>query len=122
MGDTKTTTLILREHFEVVEEGAYYRLPEYEVIDGEGIVETGDSVDLRFVRGSKLKGEEVVRKKGTLHEHLLSAMIVDLKYKNSLVPSRESSLVITRLEEALNWLRQRQVDRLKRKVQGTYQK
>jgi len=48
-------------------------------------------------------------------------MIHDLKFKNQLVPSREGSLVITKLQEALGWLRQRQIDRQQRKVDGTYQ-
>ena len=45
-----------------------------------------------------------------------------MKYKNSLVPSRESSIVITKLEEALMWLEKRQYDREKRNVIGTYNK
>ena len=49
-------------------------------------------------------------------------MIHDLKFKSSIVPSRESSIVITKLQEALMWLRQRQIDRVKRDVEGTYKK
>lgn len=112
----------LKEHFETVEQGTHYRLPKYRVVDGKGIEETGDFIDLMFLRGSKLKGEEVEKRERTLHEHILSVMIEDLQYKNKLVPSRESNFVITHLQDALNWLRQRQVDRLKRAVQGTYQK
>ncbi len=119
--------LDLKEEFEVIEEGTRYRLPEYEIIDGQGLALTRihmvpRPVEIRFVRGSKLGKEEVEKKRGTLHEHLLAMMIHDLKYKNSLVPSREGSLVITKLEEALGWLRQRQIDRIKRDVVGTYQK
>lgn len=113
----------LKEHFTVIEEGTQYELPNYEVIDGEGIKEIKHSGQLiNFVRGSKLKGEDVPKREGTLHEHLLSMMIYDLQYKNGLVPSREGSLAITKLQEALSWLRQRQVDRISRNVEGTYQK
>lgn len=125
----------LKEEFEIIEEGTIYRLPEYEVIDGKGIKLTESAkapngelykmphpVEIRFVRGSKLKDENVEKRKGTLHEHLLAMMIHDLKFKNNLVPSREGSLVITKLEEALGWLRQRQIDRIKRDVVGTYNK
>lgn len=112
----------LKEDFETVEQGTHYKLPCYEVVDGKGIQLTGNYVDLNFVRGSKLKDEEVERREGTLHEHLLSAMISDLQFKNGLVPSREGSITITKLQEALQWLRQRQVDRVKRSVVGTYQK
>ncbi len=125
----------LKEDFEIIEEGTRYRLPEYEVIDGQGIQKTESKkagngeyystpmpVEIRFVRGSKLGNEDVAKKKGTLHEHILAVMIHDLKFKNNLVPSREGSLVITKLEEAMGWLRQRQIDRIKRDVVGTYKK
>jgi hypothetical protein len=112
----------LKEHFEIAEEGTTYLLPTYDVEDGIGITESAESLEIRFVRGSKLAGEDVERRRGTLHEHLLSMMIHDLRYKSALVPSRETSIVITKLEEALHWLRARQIDRLKREVEGTYQK
>lgn len=112
--------LDLKEHFEIVENGTTYLLPTYEVVDGKGIVETKESLKINFVRGSKLADEDVEKRIGTLHEHLLAMMIHDLKFKNSLVPSREGALVITKLEEALHWLRARQIDRVKREVVGTY--
>lgn len=112
--------LDLKEHFEIVENGTTYLLPTYEVVDGKGIVETEESLKINFVRGSKLADEDVEKRVGTLHEHLLSMMIHDLKFKNGLVPSREGALVITKLEEALHWLRARQIDRVKREVVGTY--
>jgi hypothetical protein len=110
----------LKEHFLTEEEGTTYHLPTYDVVDGQGIVETDELLPIRFVRGSKLADEEVERRRGTLHEHLLAMMIHDLRYKSKLVPSRESSIVITKLEEALHWLRARQIDRVKREVVGTY--
>lgn len=111
----------LKEHFEIKEEGTFYVLPTYDVEDGKGIVETDEGLELRFVRGSKSGQQDVERRRGTLHEHLLSVMIHDLKYKQSLVPSRETAIVITNLEQALHWLRARQIDRAKREVLGTYQ-
>lgn len=116
-------TLELKEDFEILTEGCRYSLPVYEVVDGKGIQRIpGQKVMIPFVRGSKLADEEVERQEGTLHEHLLATMIHDLKFKNGLVPSREGALVITKLEEAQHWLRQRQVDRQKRNVVGTYKK
>lgn len=121
----------LKEGFDIIEEGTKYSLPVYDVVEGKGIVkveDTGEENDpfqtqiINFVRGSKLGDEEVDKKRGTLHEHLLSMMIHDLKFKSSLVPSRESSIVVTKLEEALMWLRERQIDRVKREVEGTYKK
>jgi len=110
----------LKEDFEIREEGSNYLLPMYKVVEGVGIVKTLLNQEIQFVRGSKILEEEVPTRIGTLHEHLLAMMIHDLKYKNNLVPSREGSLVITKLEEALGWLRQRQIDRTKREVVGTY--
>lgn len=49
-------------------------------------------------------------------------MIADLQYKSSLVPSRETALAITKLQEALFWIEERQRDREARNVQGTYTK
>ena len=112
----------LKEDFIVQDQGVAYQLPEYRVVDGKGIERTGNVQTIQFVRSSKLQGEEVPKFEGTLHEHLLSMMIYDLQYKNSLVPSREGALVITKLQEAIGWLRQRQVDRTQREVVGTYQK
>jgi len=119
----------LKEDFEIVEEGTTYLLPMYD-IDENGLrrITSPSSEDalthlmITFVRGSKDSEDGIQTNQGTLHEHLLAMMIHDLKYKNSLVPSREGSLVITKLEEALGWLRQRQIDRTKREVVGTYKK
>lgn len=107
--------------FQTVEQGTHYELPIYEVIDGQGIVETGETHPIKFVRGSKLKDEEVEKREGTLHEHLLSVMIEDLKYKSSLVPSRETAIVITKLQEAQHWLEERTLAREAAGVLGTYQ-
>lgn len=113
----------LKNDFNIIEEGTQYELPQYKVVDGVGIEKIeGPGVLVNFVRGSKVKDEDVEKREGTLHEHLLAMMIHDLQYKNSLVPSREGSLVITKLQEAYLWLVQRQIDRTKRNVVGTYQK
>ena len=125
----------LKDDFQIVEEGCKYRVPEYEVVEGEGLKLTegvkasnGEyykipiPIEIRFVRGSKLGSDNVEPKKGTLHEHLIAMMIHDLKFKNNLVPSKETSIVITKLEEALMWQQRRSIDRAKREVQETYKK
>jgi hypothetical protein len=106
--------------FQTVEQGTHYEIPIYEVIDGQGIVETGETHPIKFVRGSKIKDEDVPKREGTLHEHLLSVMIEDLKYKSTLVPSRETSLVIIHLQEAQHWLEERTLAREAAGVLGTY--
>ena len=59
---------------------------------------------------------------GILHEQLLAMIVEDLKYKSTLVPSRETAVAITKLQEALFWLEEREKDREARKVLGTYNK
>jgi hypothetical protein len=125
----------LKDDFKIIEDGCRYHLPEYEVIEGEGLKLTEGAkasngeyykipmpVEIRFVRGSKLGSDDVKPKKGTLHEHLLKMMIHDLNFKNKLVPSRETSLAITKLEEAYNFLLQRQISRVKEGTLNTYKK
>lgn len=112
----------LKDDFTILENGAEYALPNYEVIEGKGLRETGRQTRINFVRGSKLGSDNVEPNEGTLHEHLLATMIHDLKLKNDLVPSRETSMVITKLQEALMWQQMRSIDRARREVQETYKK
>lgn len=128
-----------KREFNIIEDGTTYELDNWRVKDGQGIVKISDCkcddgeptcskcgasthTQIQFVRGSKLKDEEVEKKDGILHETLLSMMIHDLKFKNELVPSRESSIAITKLEEALMWMEERQRNRQAAGVQGTYKK
>lgn len=112
----------LKEDFSIHVDGYSYSLPTYSVVDGKGIERLKGEQMITFVRGSKDESDDVGKVDGTLHEHLLSVMIHDLKLKNDLVPSREGAITITKLQEALHWLRERQIDRKKRQVLGTYQK
>jgi hypothetical protein len=111
----------LKRFFKIIEEGTWYEMPVYRVVEGKGIELTEKAHSLKFVRGSKLGSENVEPKEGTLHEHLLSTMIHDLKYKGKLLPSRETSTAITKLEEALFWLEERSRAREIAGVLGTYQ-
>ena len=117
-----TIKIDLKDSFWIKEEGHSYQVPTYEVVEGKGLQENYSILNIRFVRGSKLGSDNVEPKKGTLHEHLIAMMIYDLKFKNNLVPSKETSMVITKLEEALMWQQRRSIDRAKREVQETYKK
>lgn len=107
--------------FATDELGTRYALPIWTVEEGKGIVKTDKELEIVFVRGSKA-GEGIEKVDGILHETLLSMMISDLKYKNTLVPSRESSVAIRKLQEALHWMEERQRERESRDVADTYQK
>ena len=127
------------EQFKIVELGTTYQLHKFRVVDDKGIrtviecdlqnkpnqdhVTSEIYQNITFVRGDKTdNGQIIPRVDGITHEQLLGMMIEDLKYKNNLVSSRESSVAITKLEEALMWLEKRQYDREKRNVDGTYNK
>ncbi len=107
--------------FKVVEEGTEYKIPAFAVEDGKGLVCVGFNT-IHFVRGSKLANEKVEKRVGCTHESLLEMMIHDLQFKNNLVPSRETSQTITKLEEALLWQQRRGQNRAKEGKQGTYKK
>lgn len=107
--------------FEIIEEGTEYKIPAFEVVEGKGLNHVGFN-SIYFVRGSKLAEEEVERKIGSTHESLMEMMIHDLKFKNSLVPCRETALTVTKLEEALLWQQRRGQNRAKENKQGTYKK
>ena len=120
---------INKRAFNTVIAGHHYELPIYRIEEGKGIVETGEVQHIQFVRGSKVAGDpktpQIVQDhgplEGTLHEHLISMMIEDLKLKNAEVPSREGALVITHLEIARNFMEERQRSREAAGVVGTYQ-
>ncbi len=107
--------------FNTIEKGCLYALPQYKV-NQVGIQPTGEFVYIPFIRGSKDPNEAVDRQEGILHETLLAMILADLEYKNKLVPSREGSLAITNVEQALLWLQRRQQKREQAGTQGTYQK
>ena len=112
-----------KREFTTVIEGTHYELPIWEVVDGKGIeIVPSLGQTIQFVRGSKLGTEDVEKKQGILHETLLSMMIADLKFKQTLVPGREAAVAITKLQEALHWMEERQRERESRNVVGTYKK
>lgn len=55
---------------------------------------------------------------GTTNEEVLLVLIDRLNVLNARFPSRENSIVITKLEESLMWLNKRTVDRKARGVEG----
>lgn len=109
-------------NFRTVVLGTVYYLPIYSVQEGAGLVDTGNTFPLSFVRGSKIGSEQVEKHDGILHEALLAMQITDLEYKNTLVPSEETEEVITHLKYALAKMELRAAKRKAAGVQGTYKK
>jgi len=103
---------------ETVIEGATYKVPTFKVTN-EGMTD-GDGIDIVFCKGNK-EDESVLRQEGVFTETLIQ---VAKKYLESVnvgqMATRETSMVITKLDEALMWISKRTEDRKLREVQGTY--
>ena len=108
--------------FKTLLPGHEYAVPIYQVIDGQGIQEiSGEQQTIRFVRGSKVENENKSKPvPGTLHEHLVTVMIEDLKLKHAEFPSKETACAITNLEQARHWMEEREKAREGAGVLGTY--
>lgn len=94
-----------------------YLIPTYQVTN-EGLVDA-DAFVLKFCKGNK-EDESVPRQSGFFTETLIAAAKKYLEENN--VGDRETSMAITKLDEALLWIGKRAADRQRRGVQGTYQK
>jgi len=110
-----------------------YAIPNYTVVEGKGIEIVGPEHNLplekgctyiSMLRGSKIEGENVLPKiDGLLVEQLIAVCIDHLKAVNvGELASKETSVAITKLEEAGLWLMKRENDRKKANILGTYKK
>lgn len=100
--------------------GATYDIPTYKVTN-EGM-EDGKGLRLIFCKGNK-EDETVLRQEGVFTETLLQVAKEYLETVNvGEMASRETSMAITKIDEALLWILKRSEDRKLRGVQGTYQK
>lgn len=57
---------------------------------------------------------------GVTNENVIEALILRIRALNDVLPCRENSLAITKLDEALHWLEARTKDRVKRGVEDSY--
>src|ERR1017187_2958573 len=100
--------------------GARYVLPTFKVTN-EGISD-GEGMVLNFCKGNK-NNESALRQEGVFTESLIQVAKQYLEAVNvGELATRETSMVITKLDEALMWIAKRTEDRKLRGVQGTYQK
>lgn len=99
-------------------EGATYSVPTYKVTN-EGMVD-GDGINIVFCKGNK-EDESVLRQEGVFTETIIQTAKAYLESVNvGPMATRETSMVITKLDEALMWINKRAEDRKLREVQGTY--
>lgn len=105
---------------EEVVKGAIYNIPTYKV-ENEGIVD-GSGTQIKFCKGNK-SDESVLRQEGVFTETLIQTAKEYLESVNvGEMATRETSMAITKLDEALMWINKRAEDRILRGVQGTYSK
>lgn len=104
----------------VIESKATYEVPIFKVED-DGPVQSGTTV-IRFCKGNKAD-QNVPRQEGFFTETLIAVAKKYLEENNvGELGTRETSMAITKLDEALMWIQKRADDRKARGVQGTYQK
>jgi hypothetical protein len=97
-----------------------YEVPQYEITN-DGIIDCYEAT-VRFAKGSK-DNPELERKSGFFTESLIQLCKEHLESVNvGELSSRETSLAITKLQEALFWLDARRQDRELRNVLSTYKK
>ncbi len=105
---------------EAVIPGAIYKVPTFKV-GNEGI-EDGAGIEIVFCKGNK-EDESFLRQEGLFTETLIQTAKEYLESVNvGEMASRETSMVITKLDEALMWIAKRAEDRKLRGVQATYKK
>lgn len=101
-------------------EGATYNVPTFKVTN-EGI-EDGTGIDIVFCKGNK-EDDSVLRQEGVFTETLIQTAKQYLESVNvGTMATIDTSMVITKLDEALMWINKRAEDRKIRGVQATYQK
>lgn len=117
----------------VIEKGYVYAVPIYEVTN-EGVVEhmtpdptvpggfIAETRPIVFCKGNKANDSQT-RQSGVFVESLIEVVKDRLTSVNvGELATRETSVAITKLEEALMWLEKRSADRKIRGVEQTYQK
>lgn len=98
--------------------GATYKVPTY-YVNNEGI-QDGSGAEIMLCKGNK-EDDTVLRQEGVFSESLIQVVKEYLETVNvGQMATRETSMVITKLDEALMWMNKRAEDRRRRSVQGTY--
>lgn len=105
---------------ETLIEKATYSVPCY-VVTNDGLQDAQPRI-IDFCKGNK-EDESSFRQEGYFTETLIAVAKRYLEENNiGELSTRETSMAITKLDEALMWIQKRADDRALRGVQGTYQK
>ncbi len=93
--------------------GHHYLLENFERKDGP-------PQPLQFIeKKADESGALVTINDGTTNEEVLAVLIDRLQSLSAKLPSRQTSIAITKLQEALMWLENRTSERKSRRVEGT---
>lgn len=105
---------------EIVKEQSTYKIPTYKV-ENDGLHDCGE-FEIKLCKGNK-EDISVFRQEGVFTESLLQVCLDYLQSVNvGNLATRDTSLAITHIEDALLRLGKRAEDRKLREVQGTYNK
>jgi hypothetical protein len=76
---------------------------------------------INWQNGPLGRGPDRQEPNGAFVETVIAAAIQRIQFYNSTNYSRENSLAITHLQEAMHWLQHRTADREARQVEGTHE-
>lgn len=102
-----------------IDPGHTYELAPEDINSSRVAGESHFIQELRFVKKEDVNGVFKTVQEGTTNEEVLAVLIDRIGVLNTKLPSRESSLAITKLQEGLMWLNQRTAERKDRGVENT---
>lgn len=103
---------------ETIVAGATYKVPTYKITNSG--IEDGSGIDIIFCKGNK-EDESFLRQEGVFTETLIQVAKEYLETVNvGDMSTRETSMAITKLDEALMWINKRAEDRKLKGIQATY--
>lgn len=106
----------------VLQPGALYGLPMYDVVEGKGLEPIeGASHLFGFVKGAT-NDKTIPKQSGVILEELLAVLVHHLEKVNTDVPSQHGTYTIACIKGALEKQIERRVERAQRGVLGTYTK
>lgn len=105
----------------VIEPGHKYELEYF--VDEKDLIRSHGHDTIQFIHKTPYPDHPEKLMKvmdGTTNEEVLLMLIDRMRFLNASLPSRQSSIALTKLEEALMWLENRTAERKNRNVEGTH--
>ena len=112
---------MIKREFKTIKKGDTYKLPKWKHVhndvfecldvcsESEGVFPDSCYLTIQFPGFDYEENNKTVPGTiGVFHDAILSMLIEDIKYRNKIMPSREGSLIVTKLQEALMWFEEMQ--------------